>query len=471
MSGQSTGCTTKNRVLNATMKSLLVCATGAFPILSQALPVIPNASGYGIETPAGRGGKVYKVTNLNNSGEGSLKACVDASGPRVCVFEVSGTIHMTDDLHVRNPKITIAGQTAPSPGILLRGGALFIKTSDVLVQHIRVRAGDDKVGADPDNRDALKIDAGGLSAPVNNVVIDHCSFSWAIDEIASVYANWNNVSLLNNIFAEPLHESLHSKGTHGYGIIFGPENNAKISFVGNLMAHNVARNPLTTASHAVIANNVIYNWGGSAVDLQSQKGFPTYNAVVGNVFIRGKDYEANKPVIIRADSARRVPSGSKVYVADNVAQEATSDPWSIVGTLGGSLDLSGYKASDTPVWPAGLTRMPTSNNGVLNSVLARAGARPADRDSVDKRIVQQVKDRTGGFINCVAADGSARCAKNAGGWPNMPMNRRTLKLPDDPNGKTSSGYTNLEVWLHKMAAEVEGRAEAPPKPPVLRVSE
>jgi hypothetical protein len=188
MSRQSTARTTKNRVLNATMKSLLACAIGAFPILSQALPVIPNASGYGIETPAGRGGKVYKVTNLNNSGEGSLKACVDASGPRVCVFEVSGTIHMTDDLHVRNPKITIAGQTAPSPGIMLRGGALFIKTSDVLVQHIRVRAGDDKVGADPDNRDALKIDAGGLSAPVNNVVVDHCSFSWAIDEIASVYA-------------------------------------------------------------------------------------------------------------------------------------------------------------------------------------------------------------------------------------------------------------------------------------------
>src|SRR5690606_19667981 len=104
----------------------LLCAAAALPMSALALPVIPGLSGHGVDTPAGRGGTVYRVTNLNDSGAGSLKACVDASGPRVCVFEVSGTIHMSGDLNIRNPKITIAGQTAPSPGITLRGGGIWV---------------------------------------------------------------------------------------------------------------------------------------------------------------------------------------------------------------------------------------------------------------------------------------------------------------------------------------------------------
>src|SRR5688572_25035631 len=154
---------------------------------AQARPVIPGAAGYGMETVAGRGGKVYKVTNLNASGAGSLKACVsDATGPRVCVFEVSGTIRITTDMMVRNGNLTIAGQTAPSPGITIRGAALRIQANDILIQHIRVRAGDDPNGPDPDNRDSLKIE-GNDSRQVRNIVIDHCSFSWAIDETASVW--------------------------------------------------------------------------------------------------------------------------------------------------------------------------------------------------------------------------------------------------------------------------------------------
>src|SRR5262245_33029547 len=176
---------------------------------AQAVPVIPGAAGYGMDTPAGRGGTVYKVTNLNASGSGSLKACVsDASGPRVCVFEVSGTIRITTDMMVRNGNLTIAGQTAPSPGITIRGAALRIQASDILVQHIRVRAGDDPNGPDPDNRDSLKIE-GSDTRMVKNIVIDHCTFSWAIDENASVWGPNDNITFSNNIFAEPLNESLH----------------------------------------------------------------------------------------------------------------------------------------------------------------------------------------------------------------------------------------------------------------------
>src|SRR5262245_37354590 len=193
---------------------------------AQALPVIPGAAGYGMDTAAGRGGSAIRVTNLNASGAGSLKACIDASGPRTCVFEVSGTIRITSDLIVRNGRLTIAGQTAPSPGITIRGAALRInQTSDVLVQHLRVRAGDDPNGPDPDNRDSLKIE-GSDATPVRNIVIDHCTFSWAIDEVASVWGPHDNVTLSNNIFAEPLHESIHPSASggvtpHGFGVIIG----------------------------------------------------------------------------------------------------------------------------------------------------------------------------------------------------------------------------------------------------------
>jgi hypothetical protein len=121
------------------------------------------------------------------------------------------------------------------------------------------------------------------------------------------------------------------------------------------------------------------------------------------------------------------------------------------------------------VWPVGLTALPTKNDAVLDKVLKSAGARPADRDPVDKRVVQNVRDRTGRIINCVSPDGSERCSKNAGGWPSLSQNRSTLVLPSDPNAVTASGYTKLEVWLHEKAAKVEGRA-VPPLPPVLAIN-
>src|SRR5262245_18768831 len=147
---------------------------------AHAVPVIPGAAGYGMSTPAGRGGAVYRVTNIKADGAGSLKACIDATGPRTCIFEVSGASVLTDDITIRNGLLTIAGQTAPSPGIMIRGGAFKIHTSDVLVQHLRFRIGDSATGPAPGNRDALKIE-GSDEAPVKNIVVDHCTFSWSID--------------------------------------------------------------------------------------------------------------------------------------------------------------------------------------------------------------------------------------------------------------------------------------------------
>jgi hypothetical protein len=446
------------------IRAAVAAAVGFAPLVAGAVPVLPGAVGYGISTPAGRGGTVYRVTTLAYSGAGSLQACIAATGPRVCVFEVSGTIRMTGDMVVRNPKITIAGQTAPSPGIMLRGGALTIAASDVLVQHLHVRAGDDPTGTDPVNRDALKIESPKFAPMISNVVIDHCSFSWAIDEVASAWQGWNNITLTNNIFAEPLNDSIHPKGPHGFGVIFGPVE-GNLTMANNLLMHAVSRNPLTNVTHAVFVNNVIYNWKNMAIDLQS-RGEPTQNSVVGNVFVRGHDTSDLAPVALRADDTK-LPEGSKVFLSDNKAQETTSDPWSVTRTLGGTMSVEGFK-SELPVgWPAGMTSLPTSEDVVLKSVLKNVGARPADRDSVDKRLINQVQTRTGQIINCVSPNGTARCNLNAGGWPQMAENRRALTLPANPNDVASSGYTNLEVWLHKMAAEVEGRSSKLPVAPVL----
>src|SRR5688572_14148239 len=288
----------KKRVGRIAAAVALAC--GMAP-LANALPVVPGAIGHGIATPAGRGGTVIRVTNLEASGAGSLKACVDATGPRVCVFEVSGTIRLPDDLTLRNRYLTIAGQTAPSPGITLRGAGLLVKTSDVLVQHIRVRPGDDTTGEPASNRDALKIEA-PETAPISNIVIDHCTFTWSTDEIASAWQYWNNISLLNNIFAEPLHDSIHPEGKHGFGVLIGPVN-GNATLAGNLFTDMQSRNPMTAATRTVIVNNVIYNWGYTAVDLQS-RGDVTVNSVVGNVFIPGLNTGTSyKPIGLRADSA------------------------------------------------------------------------------------------------------------------------------------------------------------------------
>jgi pectate lyase len=442
----------------------LLALTGAV----DARPVIPGAAGYGIETLAGRGGTVYKVTNLNASGSGSLKACIDADRPRVCVFEVSGTIRLTSDLMIRHNRITIAGQTAPSPGITIRGAAIRIQASDVLIQHLRVRVGDSTNGPDPDNRDALKIE-GSSSRKANNIVIDHCSFSWAIDETVSVWGPYDNITFSNNIFSEPLNDSIHPKGKHGFGVILDSQSGSSVTMVGNLFAHQIERNPLSRASELVFVNNLVYNRRIRDLDLQSQDSRTTKNTVVNNVFIKGPSFSNEvAPIVIHTGGDLKLGSSSRVYQTGNKSISTVSSILNLTSgsTISGLLSTSSY-----PVWNSGLSAQSNSDNGVYDRVLSFAGARPKDRDAVDKRIVSQVKARTGQIINCVSANGSSRCSKNGGGWPTLAQNRRTLTLPSNHSSTASNGYTNLENWLHNMDESIAGVtvASSPLSPASLSV--
>ena len=404
--------------------SLFLFLAGASQAGAQGtLPIFPGAAGWGTYTRAAYGGgsnpTVYRVTNLGASGSGSLQACVAASGPRICIFETSGVIRITSNMAIRNPYITIAGQTAPNPGIMIRGAALTVLTHDVLVQHIRVRSGDADDGPDKSNRDSLQID--NNTGNTYNVVIDHCSFSWSVDENASIWnENIYNVSVINSIFSEALYLAGHPENPpdvpHSMGFIIG-EGIDRTTVAYTLLAHNNQRNiRLKPNSSAEQINTVVYNYGTRAVDTEGNIN------VIGNQFIPGDNTEADSSIFLRISAAR-------VYTRDNI-NAPSGNASSPVAALG---------ISNSCILPS---------SAVLNYVLNYAGARPANRDTVDTRIINEVRNRTGSFKDTVA---------EAGGWPVLAQNTRALTTPANPHADSDGdGYTNLEEWLHQYSSQVEG---------------
>jgi hypothetical protein len=399
------------------------------PVYNGPLPVFPGAEGFGTETVAGRGGEIIKVTNLNDSGAGSLRAAVSYTGPRIIVFEVGGLIDLSDNIVVNSPYITIAGQTAPSPGVTLRGAGIVVSTHDVLIQHLRVRVGDGLLGPDPGNRDCIQI-----NNPAYNVVVDHGSFSWATDENGSTFGAQENITFSNSIFSEGLYDSIHPEGLHSMGLLVG-DHVKKVSIVGNLMAHNNERNPLAKGDASmVVLNNLVYNSGTSTrlavVDDRSK--MPTYVSAVGNVFIDGPDTPyPNIPIRIFSS----VVYGSEIYHNDNQASgsilryDTSFDP----------------QVSAPPVWHDSHTVRDSSL--VEGYVLSNAGARPADRDAVDLRIVKEVRSRSGEVINS---------QRKVGGWQKNSPSKRAFIVPVNANGDDDGdGYTNIEEVLHQMAKAVE----------------
>ncbi|MEZ4483904.1 MAG: hypothetical protein R2864_04690 [Syntrophotaleaceae bacterium] len=407
---------------------------------SGAVKAFPGAVGFGTETVAGRGGQIIKVTNLNDSGSGSLRAAIEASGPRIIVFEVGGAINLNSDLRISNGYVTVAGQTAPFPGIMLKRYGLRISTSNVLVQHLAIRVGDDGRSADGswDNADALQITGSGSS----NIVIDHCSWSWGIDENSSTWAsNAHDITFSNNLIGEALVSSVHSEGAHSKGLLIGGSSNnpKRVAIIGNLFAHNVDRNPqLKGGTSTVIANNIMYNCGDSYSISNMTRNYVTEKTLasyLGNVFIDGPQSAAGA-YAIKAES--NLASGSAFYASDNVN---LSRPSYLIK------DSAGAKVSSPPLSISDYS--PLSSGVVIDSVLAYTGTRPGQRDAVDARIVSEVLNGTGSRKN-----------HSSGLWPSYPSTTRDFDqyIPASPNGDSDGdGYTNIEEVLHQMALQVEGR--------------
>jgi Pectate lyase len=362
-------------------------------------------------------GAVLRVTTLAPDGPGSLRKALAADGPRLIVFEVGGVIDLGGkSLLVRKPHVVIAGQTAPDPGITLIKGGLVIETQDVVVQHLAVRPGDGAAGA----IDAITVNRG------HDVLIDHCSATWGIDENLSVSgpgdaapsATSHDVTIRSCLIAEALSHAKHPKGEHSKGTLIH-DNIRGVTIEGSLFAHNRERNPrLKGGVRAVIANNVIYNWGSACIGVgvrgNDEMLEPAEAVIVANTAIAGPDSRGK--VFVKA-----VDPGARVFLRGNVTK----------------LPLAGDGVVQLAAPPSWAPRVP---DGAADAerVLRTVGSRPARRDPIDARIVQSVTRGDGRIIDS---------QEEVGGYPVRAATARALEVP--------VGAAARRKWLRQLAEDVE----------------
>ena len=382
---------------------------------ARATLAFPGAQGFGANSIGGRGGTVYAVTNTNDSGPGSLREAVETTGPRTVIFNIGGTITLLSTLAIENPYITIAGQTAPGGGIQLRGATLLVETHDVIVRGMRFRPGDSEPGGtESTNRDGINIRSPNAGTLVHDVIFDHNSIQWAIDESISVWGTSDifDVTYQWNVIAEALHDSIHideecpspctETDPHSMGPLFGasPQNNdsgnipAGITLHHNYIAHNNSRNPKVSGAKEVeIINNVVYNFG--------QKGMNTEARIAtvhffDNYYKLGWGADTNDPQngignkstseIFRQDGTPDI-NNSGYYLSGNYRNSPKiktpygESAWNTVGGNQGAVKTSN---EFTPSAPKVIR---DSALDAVDSVLAWAGALHPQRDAVDTRCV------------------------------------------------------------------------------------
>jgi hypothetical protein len=459
------------------------------------IPAFPGAWGGGMYSFGGRGGKVFVVTNLNDRGPGSFREACEAGGPRIVVFNVAGIIRLKERIRIRAPYITIAGSTAPGDGVCLAGDTVELETHDVVIRHMRFRRGETWVG---DRNDSL----GGN--PTGNIMIDHVSASWGLDENMSMYRHMYqppgggkelklptvNITIQNSIFSEGLN-TYH----HAFGSTIGGLNS---SFHHNLWASNTGRNPsVGMYGDFTFANNVIFNWVHRTVDGGDHMSY--YN-VISNFFKPGPATPTGERIayrILKPESERSktvVDHFGKAYVVGNIVEgnaRVSADNWD-----GGvqpdvrSNSLAQVLAeirTNTP-YPHAPLRIQSADEA-YETVLATAGATRPRRDPVDARVIQTVRSGTVasqaaaepvpatkrvGFSEAVIAEIAALVGKGivadpaqVGGYPEYEgkpyLDSDGDGLPDSwekkhgliPNDRADAGkdidgdgYTNIEEFIN-----------------------
>ncbi len=438
-------------------------------VARSGLKAFPGAEGFGAKTKGGRGGRVIQVTNLNDWGKGSLRACATASGPRICVFRTGGTIVLSSDIVITHPYLTIAGQTAPGGGIAVRSASsdstvqMRIRAPEVIIRYIRLRPGTNMM----DSR-ALSMNNGATTrvAAVRNVMIDHNSFSWSGDELTIAWLATNHISYQWNIAAESLPPIDDAHGDTGIkGPSFGETGGGYFSVHHNLIAHHTQRLPQVSASAGPvdIVNNVVYNPGG--------QGSTAKNGTHVNYV---KNYLRSGP-----------NSRLSYYIHDDIG--GPKGPAAAIYTEGNLLDgIPNLINSTEHVVSTRLSAPPvteTTAKTAYEDVLQKAGASQGlrcdgawvpRRDAVDSRIVRSVIDRTRGHdldpSQTFEQLGYISRPSDVGGWPVLAAGRPCRDADRDGmadkwetanfgntrrGGKSDSsgdydgdGYTDLEEFLN-----------------------
>lgn len=364
------------------------------PFISEAQLAFPGAEGFGRAAMGGRGGVVVEVTNVNDSGPGSLREAIGTAGPRTVVFRTGGIIELQEELQITEPYITIAAQTAPGDGIVLRNFGISVFTHDVIVRGLRVRTAEGMPTASPDNRDCVAIQDGS-----QHVIFDHCSFSWGTDENVSVWGSGaHDISIQWCNITEALYRGIHPKGPHGMGLLSG-NGATRVSAHHNLLAHNNGRNPLyLEGTDLEFDCNTVYDWGYAS---EFQKGTTTIKADVRNN--RWKPLSGPidlDEVPISIDFTAATANGSMLMIRDNF--------WP-GGPFLTDAQLAAF-GPDAAVLPTTSTLSESSTismadaNTCHNLVLGWAGAIHPQPDATDLRIRTQVQDSTGRMIDCVNAE-------------------------------------------------------------------
>jgi hypothetical protein len=457
----------------------------ALPIVMALAVAFPGAEGFGQNAQGGRGGRVIKVTTLEDSGPGSLRAAIDAEGPRIVVFDVDGVIRLQSPLRIKNDFITIAGQSAPGEGVTLRDYPLGISANEVIVRYLRARLGDYRHL----ESDAVSVGQG------RNIIIDHCSVSWSNDETLSVtqkmqpgLKHLTHVTVQWSIISESLNNAGHQKGEHGYGSLITGSYGARFSFHHNLWAHHEARMPRigNYAPAAVDAegvlidfrNNVFYNWGpGATTDFYNwqpglDRGYSmdpfygrpdnpsrfaagadlntsanTHSNFIGNYYVQGANTGGPVALYIRNAKARTFFAGN--FMDGRAVEDQTS---LIVSSMG-----AGFKADEEFPVASVITQ---SADVAYQEVLKKAGASKR-RDAVDERVIESVRKRTGRIINSqkdvggwpALRKGSAPKDSDADGMPDRWERAKHLNphnATDAPADRDQDGYTNIEEYLNSL---------------------
>lgn len=459
---------------------------------SQNIPAFPGAEGFGSTTVGGRGGQVIKVTNLNDSGAGSFRAAIQATGPRIVVFDIGGVITLNSDLVISSPYITIAGQTAPGNGIVIKRGTLDIQTHNVIVRGIKARVGDDAGGPAGTTRDGITIGPpwnNPSSAAVYNVIVDHSSISWGIDENMGTWTDSashsnvvHDVTFQWNIISEALYDSIHidegssTPAPHSMGVMLG-RNATKISMHHNLLAHNDDRNPrFAGVINGELINNLIYDWGSGPTKFSDDKSVVH---IINNYYKAGAN-SRRAEIQFGSSTTFNTETGvnsyihqeTRVYLSGNL----TSDPRDgnpAVMAARAQYAESRFIAGSEQFVSSGITThtAPSAYDLVINN----AGASYPTRDSIDQRIVSQVLNRSGQIIDS---------QNQVGGWSIYTTATRPADFDPDNDGMANSwealyglngiandansdsdgdGYSNIEEYINSLIVMPYGD-QNPPMP-------